>query len=671
MDLGSLELQIFVSLTVVLGGAFVALVCDYLKGNNEQLREHNIELRVRKEEQERRMLLDPAGFLGQLPPANNAASSTAVPVASQDSGRTVAAHEVMQSFAAPEALIEVESRAARLQARGGNESFEPVDAPPLTQRRNGRIRLVRKGNRENRKNGEPYGDWVRPEVIARIARTAQTVPAAASGTEPLAAAERLDIALPVATAEPGTKSDEAELLQTEIERVSQLELQRLAPAPGTILRPLTVPSLKLEEEIQRVAERPAVDAPVPAVWHSPLLDEVIAASAVRSKSIVETELIESVAGTPVLEPALGVDSSSGPPVMAVQALELTPMAFQGDVIEAAEPPPYYFVAADELVESVGAEVPAFWPESADVSIEIEPAEPAAAGLLGHFAFGPHASSLAGMGVSPVVDYLPTFPPVEKPAASLALFKEPVLAFPEPSRQLDGSEESLPDLLPLYSDVSWEPAAGGAELSVVISAPPPYWENTSAAMVLSSPIDISEARTSEPTFPPAPVVTTPDLLLPTGMHDLATWTRLLSLPNPMTGILFVISLQPSEGITVPEGKGTPPPSDNGPAIEKLMTSFVREGDFGTRIAENEWVFIYTHDVIGFNQRRVGMIAEKLWDFQLRHLGMDNVNFKWGAVDVKSESLGEAVQAARDRMNQTRRSRKLPGADQTSTRRVVNA
>ena len=66
MDLGSLELQIFVSLTVVLGGAFIALICDYLKGNNEQLREHNIELRVRKEEQERRMVVDPAVYLNQV-----------------------------------------------------------------------------------------------------------------------------------------------------------------------------------------------------------------------------------------------------------------------------------------------------------------------------------------------------------------------------------------------------------------------------------------------------------------------------------------------------------------------------------------------------------------------------------------------------------------------------
>jgi GGDEF domain-containing protein len=53
MEPGTLELQIFVSLIVILGTAFVALICDYLKGNNEHLREHNVELRVRREEQEK------------------------------------------------------------------------------------------------------------------------------------------------------------------------------------------------------------------------------------------------------------------------------------------------------------------------------------------------------------------------------------------------------------------------------------------------------------------------------------------------------------------------------------------------------------------------------------------------------------------------------------------
>ncbi|MCC7497259.1 MAG: diguanylate cyclase [Bryobacterales bacterium] len=62
MELGAWELHIFVSLAVILGTAFIALIVDYLKGSNEQLREHNIELRVRKEETERRAILDPLRY---------------------------------------------------------------------------------------------------------------------------------------------------------------------------------------------------------------------------------------------------------------------------------------------------------------------------------------------------------------------------------------------------------------------------------------------------------------------------------------------------------------------------------------------------------------------------------------------------------------------------------
>jgi hypothetical protein len=201
--------------------------------------------------------------------------------------------------------------------------------------------------------------------------------------------------------------------------------------------------------------------------------------------------------------------------------------------------------------------------------------------------------------------------------------------------------------------------------------PPTVSEPAHSVALVAPIDISIARTPDPEHVAPVQAALPDLLLPTGMHDLSTWTRLLSLPNPMTGILFVITLQPSETRKLPEAKGAAVVEDTAPAVEKLMASFVREGDFGTRTADNEWIFIYSNDVAGFNQRRVGMISEKLWDFQLRHLGMANVSFKWGAIDVQSEPVAAAVEAARDRMNQTRRTRKLPGADQAAPRRVVNA
>jgi hypothetical protein len=180
------------------------------------------------------------------------------------------------------------------------------------------------------------------------------------------------------------------------------------------------------------------------------------------------------------------------------------------------------------------------------------------------------------------------------------------------------------------------------------------------------IEITPIRAAEP----APAA----LELPAGMHDNSAWTQLLSLPQPMTGILFTIALSKAESAPVAEAGKKPAVEvpDLTEAMDRLMNSFVKDQDFGAHIGENEWVFVYKFDATGFNQRRVAGISEKLWDFQLRHLGMSSVAFKWGAVEVEAEKLEDALAAARDRMNQSpKRARKLPGADTPQPRRVVNA
>src|SRR6202789_7355 len=54
---GQNQLQIFVSLVVILAAALVALICDFLRARNEQLRELTIELKVRHEEELKRSRL--------------------------------------------------------------------------------------------------------------------------------------------------------------------------------------------------------------------------------------------------------------------------------------------------------------------------------------------------------------------------------------------------------------------------------------------------------------------------------------------------------------------------------------------------------------------------------------------------------------------------------------
>src|SRR5882724_5782977 len=116
MEFGQYQLQIFVSLVVILGAAFVALICDFLKGNNEQLRELAIELKVRREEESRRGQSMAAHMSSARTAATLPATSPALvaeqPQAEQKISARMAKSEPRRA-ASPEALAAME-RGAQL-----------------------------------------------------------------------------------------------------------------------------------------------------------------------------------------------------------------------------------------------------------------------------------------------------------------------------------------------------------------------------------------------------------------------------------------------------------------------------------------------------------------------------------------------------------------------------
>lgn len=521
MDLGSLELQIFVSLTIVLGGALVALICDYLKGNNEQLREHNIELRVRREEQERRMLLDRALYANQVAGAKPATESSRDDIYDQD-----------------------------------------AEARPLKQRRTVRVRGARRA-RITRVNRERVSDLVRPEVLARVAQQAESDITYSQ-----------DIQEEVLAPHPEPELQPLHQTAKPVEVVEQVTQTVSPPPPSVILRPLTVPALKLEEEIQRVAETMAVaPAPPPEVapiaWSSPLLEEVIAASAERAPE----------------------------PAVAVEVLNSC----------------YEIKARAGLVPKPGAEE--------------------------------------------ALQYLSGEARIELPVAQLHLTEEPAL------REVEAEpvEEPVAEILELPALVA---------LEEVQTEPPPLWapavtletaETVETVETVEEPA-VAEVVAIEPVAEPV-VEHYDDLVLPAGMQDLETWNQLLGRPNPVSGYVIMVKVDLTESASAP--------AEQIPELtETLMRSLLRDGDFGCRVGDNEWVFIYGHDTTGLNQRRVGMVPEKLWDFKLRNINLTNVTFKWGAVDVKSEPLLASLEAARSRLYATRRNRMLPGSHGVGPRWVVN-
>ena len=50
-----------------------------------------------------------------------------------------------------------------------------------------------------------------------------------------------------------------------------------------------------------------------------------------------------------------------------------------------------------------------------------------------------------------------------------------------------------------------------------------------------------------------------------------------------------------------------------------------------------------------------LSQRLWDYQIRSVGGRAIMFSWGAAEIQGEPLSEAVEAAKDRMMQTKRTR----------------
>ncbi len=135
-------------------------------------------------------------------------------------------------------------------------------------------------------------------------------------------------------------------------------------------------------------------------------------------------------------------------------------------------------------------------------------------------------------------------------------------------------------------------------------------------------------------------------IPAGFHDGFVLNRLILTHQPVTGLVVSIgvSANPKDG-TVSE------------PVTGLIRSLIGAGDFACPGGTGEFLLIYPRLNGAAAQRQLSLVAQQLWDFQLRSLGSTSILFSWGGVEVASESIDEAIASASERMNETRRGRKL--------------
>jgi hypothetical protein len=97
-----------------------------------------------------------------------------------------------------------------------------------------------------------------------------------------------------------------------------------------------------------------------------------------------------------------------------------------------------------------------------------------------------------------------------------------------------------------------------------------------------------------------------------------------------------------------------------AARSAIESLLEPGELGCPIGPDEFVLLLPTERGASAQRRLGYIAQQLWDFQLSSLSRFGVQFSWGGLEVRAEPLEEAVASAAERMRDTRRGRQILAA-----------
>jgi hypothetical protein len=151
-------------------------------------------------------------------------------------------------------------------------------------------------------------------------------------------------------------------------------------------------------------------------------------------------------------------------------------------------------------------------------------------------------------------------------------------------------------------------------------------------------------------------------LPAGFQDGFVLTRLVESRQPVSGLVVSI------GVSTAQDAHCSLPAD----VRALIQSLIGPDDFAVQSGKSEFLLIYPGERGASSHRRLTQIAEQLWDFQLRSLGVLSILFSWGGVEVRDESIDEAIASATERMEETRRNRRVltmePRADAPLRRAV---
>ncbi len=229
------------------------------------------------------------------------------------------------------------------------------------------------------------------------------------------------------------------------------------------------------------------------------------------------------------------------------------------------------------------------------------------------------------------------------------------------------EEESVENLPVAAPVDFLTAADLGEATV--PAPHESFDSLMAAVNAEPGVAPAEQLAlAEAETPSEPGV----LALPGGMNDRATLDFLKRDKALFTGLIVSIGI--NDYARLQETSGRPAAEELAKSVSQLVKSLITAPNgsefFGCRSSDDEFIVVFANENGSVAQRRLNGLSERLWDFQLRSLGNFSVMFSWGATEANGETFADAVEAASERMRETRHNRRTISMEKTRLKKVVN-
>ncbi|MEP7363246.1 MAG: diguanylate cyclase [Acidobacteriota bacterium] len=682
MELGTLQIQIFVSLVVVLGTAFVAFLCDFLKGNNEQLRERNIEMRVRQDERERLGVAHPGSLLKGIEalllktPAlrvGPAEETVAAPAPAETETQQPATWEQPivapaargSAWASKEELEKLAERAARIRER--HESRKATDDDLTEEDAEVEEPIVLASITEMPAEA---GAELEAETIAEVQEPAAETAAETLAVEEVIAAEAAPpVAEEIIAAEIAPAVAEETIANEEVPVVAE---ETIASEAVPVVAEETIAS----EVVPVVAEETFASEAVPVVSEETIsaeadpaeVDETVTTEAPLTAAAAAFETLVEPVAEPITEIVSHATQETPPPLVAAEAAahasaeaEATPVLEPAEI----EPAGLEFVAeADEpashieLQSLAASRMPAV--EAPPAGLVARGDEPAA------IASGPELV-MKPMGFASIIPSEPEefLEQDELAEASESEFEPELLRV-----RVVQIDQTTPDVEQIIESIVQTPDEPAAEAVVAeqASEPLPPAEELAAAepaqpeTVLTNVADLENAADIGSLHES---LVAEEAGLPRGLHAAEVLREQIKANAPFQGVAVSIGINDFEALK--QKLDTPGGADSLAAIEKMIRGMLKEPDFACHFQDDEFILLFPGEADSAAQRRLFQISEKLWDFQLRSLGHHSIMFSWGGLEVKRDSLSDAVSSARERMFQTKRNR--TGAIEMR-KRVVN-